>query len=311
MLEKRVEPKLASVCKRLLADLKAGKNLTTAMQHNPAFFPPLVTALTFAGEKSGELPQVLEALVQYYIKQKELRGFIVKTLIYPSLLMIAAVCVLIFFLLYVLPMLASTYTAMQAKPSPLLQLVMSISTFMKENYLVIAMMIPSLCFLIYHYLPVLEKLLLKVKWIRQSYMFLMEARFCKLLALLLNSGINITEAVTIAGATISSREMLPKLQLLANYLQRGIEISTAVSHSLGLFTPLTEELLAIGASTGYLPQMLEEAAQIAEDELQERLETVRELLAPMLLLVAAAFTGGIVYAVMGPLFDLFTAIPEY
>lgn len=311
MLKNRVDSKLVSVCQRLIIDLKAGKTLTIAMKHNPDFFPPLVTALINAGEKSGELPKVLTALVQYYNKQKELKGFIQKTLIYPSLLILTASVVLLFFLLYVLPLLASTYIAMQAQPSTLLKFILKISTFIKEYYALMPVITASVCYIIYYSFPLMHKLLLKVPWIKKSYQLLMEARFCKLLALLLNSGINITNAVSIAGATITAKTMLPKLQLLETYLQRGIEISTAFNHSLGLFTPLTEEMLNIGASTGYLPEMLEEAAKIAETELQERLEKVHELLAPLLLLVAAAFTAGIVYAVMEPLFDLFTVIPEY
>ena len=311
LLERRLDPRLASICRRLVLDLQAGQALTKAMKRQPEFFPPLVVALTRAGEQSGELPQVLQSLVQYYTRQKELQGFLAKTLIYPGLLVLAALVVLCFFLLYVLPMLAATYSAMQAQPTKLLQLFLAASHYITAYPLGAAVLLCILGSLIYKLRPRLQLLLCKISWIHSSYLLLMEARFCKLLALLLKSGLNITEAVSIAGATVTDKELKPKLQLLASYLERGIEISAAVSHSLGLFSPLTEELLTIGAATGYLPQMLDEAAQIAENELQERLEKVRELLAPLLLLVAAAFTAGIVYAVLGPLFDLFTVIPEF
>ena len=281
------------------------------MERQPAFFLPLVVALTKAGEQSGELPQVLHSLVQYYARQKELQGFLAKTLIYPCLLVLAALVVLCFFLLYVLPMLADTYSAMQAQPTKLLLLFLAASEFMQAQPLGATALLCVLGSLIYKLMPLLQLFLFKISWIHSSYLLLMEARFCKLLALLLKSGLNITEAVSIAGATVTAKELLSKLQLLASYLERGIEISAAISHSLGFFSPLTEELLTIGAATGQLPQMLDEAAQIAESELQERLEKLRELLAPLLLLVAAAFTAGIVYAVLGPLFDLFTLIPGY
>jgi len=311
LLESRVDNQLAGVCRQLQLHLKAGKTLTAAMQLNPEFFPPLVITLVYAGESSGELPEVLEALIQYYSKQKALKGFIAKTLIYPCCLVLAAIDVLLFFLIYVLPLLAATYTAMQAKPTQLMLFVLQISSVIKDRYLVIPIVLTMLCYLVYNSRQKLGDLILKLRWFRQSYQLMTEARFCKLLALLLNSGISITEAVEIAGTTITIDKMQPKLQLLEGYLQRGIDISTSINHSQGLFTPLTEELLTMGASTGYLPQMLEEAAKIAEDALQERLEMARELLAPMLLLVAAMFTSGIVYIAMSPLFDLFTLMPEY
>lgn len=299
------------VCRRLVLDLQSGKSLTVAMQKNPEFFPSLVITLTNAGERSGELPQVLAALVQYYSQQKELQGFLVKALIYPCFLLLAATGVLCFFLLYVLPIIANTYTAMQATPSTFFKFVLTVSCFVKASYPLVLGGLLGACYLLKLTFPMLWQQLLKVNWCQQTYRLLLEARFCKLLALLLNSGINITEAVAIAGSTIAETSMLAKIQLLKDYLQRGIEISTAIEHSLGLFTPITEELLALGATTGYLPQMLEEAAKIAEADLRDRLEKLREFFAPVLLLVAAVLIAGIVSAVMGPLFDLFTAIPEY
>ena len=311
MLEQRLDKQTASVCKRLLFDLKTGKNLAQAMRKHPKFFPNLIVILIEAGEQTGELHTVVFSLIQYYTKQKEFQGYFVKAIIYPVFLLISAFGVLLFFFLYVLPILGAAYTAMQAKPNTLLVTILQISNFLKLYYLPIIIVVFGICYALYKTAPYLTRLMLKIPWCKKCYCLFMEIRFCKLLALLLNSGINITDAVFIASSSITDVSMLPKLQLLKNYLQKGFEISTAIEHSLRLFSPLTQELLSLGASTGYLPQMLEEAAKFAEEDLQERLDKIRELCAPTLLLVAAGITATIVCAVMGPLFDLFTAIPEY
>ena len=80
---------------------------------------------------------------------------------------------------------------------------------------------------------------------------------------------------------------------------------------LEMFSPLTAELIVIGAETGYLPKLLNEAANILEQDLRDRLEKLREILAPLLLLVAALVTATVVCSVVGPLFELFSALPEY
>lgn len=311
LLTKRVDKPMQAVCKRLLIELQEGRPLAEAMSHNPAFFPGLVVTLTAAGEKSGQLQQILAAMVNYYSQQKELRGQLTKALIYPLFLIAAALGVMLFFLIYVLPILAATYSSFQARPAGLLQSFIALHSFIVEYRSLILPLVIIAVIAIYKSLPRLSKSLLSISWFRHLYSLVMEVRFCKLLALLLNSGVNITEAVTIAGQTITSPYWCSRLGLFQSYLQKGLDIGTAIEHSQGLFSPLTQELLIIGSSTGYLPHMLEEAAKIAEMDLKERLDKLRELFAPCLLLCAALVTAGIVCSILGPLFDLFTAIPEY
>lgn len=311
LLEKRLDKTVSPICGRLLIDLQAGRALSEAMKRNPLFFSELIITLTAAGEQSGELVQILKTLTDYYQNQQKLQNFILKALIYPLFLITASIGVMLFFLMYVLPILATTYTAMQAQPTSFLKTVLLLHSFLTNNYWIPLGIVLFFIIAAYYSKHLFIKALLSIDWCKKSYNLMLEARFCKLLALLLTSGINITEAVIIAGSTVNDKNMLNKLQMFKDYLQRGIEMQQALSHSQGLFSPLTEELLTIGVTTGYLPHMLEEAASIAENDLRERLEKVRELLAPTLLLIAAVFTAGIVVSIMGPLFDLFTAIPDY
>lgn len=311
LLEKRIDKQLTIICRLLIINLQSGKLLSEAMQKKKSFFSPLVIALIKAGEESGQLNAILASLIQYYNHQKELKSFFLKSLIYPCCLITAAFGVLLFFLLYVLPVLATTYTALQAKPTESLCLILSVSEFIKSWYPFIIMGLMILVSSIYSSFDKIASLFLHIDYFRKIYLLHIEARFCKLMALLLDSGININNAVIIAASTINDKKLLPKLQLFNIHLQKGLDISIAIKHSLGLFTPLTEELLTMGALTGYLPQMLEEAAKIAEDDFRTKIEKARELLTPILLLFATVLTAGIICTVMAPLFDLFTAIPEY
>ena len=128
---------------------------------------------------------------------------------------------------------------------------------------------------------------------------------------MLNSGLNITVAVEEAGKTFTDEARRGQLYLFRQSLLRGVDIGTAAQRAGCIFSPLTREFIAIGAATGCLPKMLNEAAGILEQDLQSKLEKFRELFAPVLLLIAALLTALVVCSVMGPLFDLFTALPEY
>ena len=122
---------------------------------------------------------------------------------------------------------------------------------------------------------------------------------------------SITKAVTIIIGTVESSTYKQQLLLLNSRLKRGIDISDAAGAVKGVFSPLTLDLLCIGAVSGYLPQMLKEAARIGEEDLRENLERIKEFLAPLLLLVAAVVIAAVVCVVLGPLFEMLSAMPEY
>lgn len=139
---------------------------------------------------------------------------------------------------------------------------------------------------------------------------LLEVRFCRLLALLLESGVGITRAVAIVTDTMDDEQYAGQLRLLNSRLKRGIAIEQAAGGAKELFSPLMLELVCVGASTGYLPQMLQEAVTAGEQRLQQQLGRLQELLVPLLLLVAAIIIAGIVCIVIGPLFEMLSAMPE-
>lgn len=275
------------------------------------FFPPLAVTLTAAGESGGELERILEAAAEYYARQYELKCFLYKAAAYPLFLLAATAAVSLFFLFYVLPQLAGVYTSMQAQPDYFLQWVLRLNDFVSEHTWLLTAIIAGTTAMLSLHKSALRNAILQLPGIKGIYGLVQEIRFCKLLALLLNSGLNITVAAEEAGKTFTDEARLGQLYLFQQSLLRGVDIGTAAQRAGCIFSPLTREFIAIGAATGCLPQMLNEAAGILEQDLQSKLEKFQELFAPVLLLIAALLTALVVCSVMGPLFDLFTALPEY
>lgn len=311
ILQQRLDKKLGTVCQQLIQRLQAGSTLHEAMSCDRVFFPPLAVTLTAAGESGGELECVLEAAAEYYARQYELKCFLYKAAAYPLFLLAATAAVSLFFLFYVLPQLAGVYTSMQVQPDYFLQWVLRLNDFVSEHTLLLAAILAGTAVLLSLHQAALRTAILQLPGIKGIYGLVQEIRFCKLLALLLNSGLNITVAAEEAGKTFTDEARLGQLYLFRQSLLRGVDIGTAAQRAGCIFSPLTREFIAIGAATGCLPHMLNEAAGILEQDLQSKLEKFRELFAPVLLLIAALLTALVVCSVMGPLFDLFTALPEY
>ena len=280
------------------------------MEREPSFFPQLTTQLVQAGELSGQLGTVLAELADYYEQQEKLRSFVIKAAIYPLLLLLAAFAVLLFFLLYVLPMLAGVYRDMHMQPSASMELLLGVQQWLVNNPLLLASCLGFIIILSASYGKKAGLCLLKRSWCGNFSGLLYEIRFCKLLALLLDSGLNITIAVRTIATTMTESGFAKRLLLLDSRLQRGGDITASLAGVKGLLSPITLDLVSVGAATGCLPQMLREAASMGQQDLESRITKLREVLAPLLLLIAAGMIAAVVCTVLGPLLELLSALPQ-
>lgn len=311
LLQQRVDKNTAAICLGLSKELARGCSLARAMEQGlqQGFFSPLVVNLVAAGEESGQLQKVLLQLSGHYAKQEEVRRFVLKAALYPLFLLGTAVTVLLFFILYVLPVLAAAYSNLGVRPTGFLTILLQL----QELLMAYPLALPCVLVLGGALLGTVcrsKPLLLHLPVIGVCYKLVQEQRFCELLSLLLDSGLNITEAVAIVSTTL---EPIYKEQLLLfnGRLQRGVDIGQATTGLGGLLSPMSLELMAVGAATGYLPQLLAEAGSLCQDDLQNKLERIKEFLGPILLLIGAAAIAAVVCAVIGPLFELLSAMPEY
>ncbi len=208
-------------------------------------------------------------------------------------------------------MLAEVYRSMGAVPTVALQLALTVKGFITVYGLELISILTLFFIWLLHKRKELFLLACHLPFVRKLYLNVQEICFCKILALLLEHGINITEAVASAIAAISDYKLRKKLQIFHSSLEHDGDIGKATEKLSTVFSALTLELINLGAETGYLPQMLTEAATVLEMDLRNRLEHLREIMAPLLLLIAALITGVVVCSVVAPLFDLFTSLPEY
>lgn len=310
LLQKHGSAKQMLLCYRLQQRLRRGSSLAQALAAEPDCCSHLAVTLVAVGEESGELATLLEQLAVYYSRQLQLRRFVQRAVTYPAFLLAASGGVLLLFLLYILPVLADTYSAIGVRPTGTLALLLALKDGLLQQPLLAMLCAAALTGIL---LLMGRKLL---RWFLRSRLsgnfhgLLLEVRFCSLLALLLESGVGITRAVAIVTDTIDDEQYAQQLRLLNSRLQRGIAIEQAAGGAKELFSPLMLELVCVGASTGYLPQMLQEAVTAGEQRLQQQLGRLQELLVPLLLLVAAIIIAGIVCIIIGPLFEMLSAMPE-
>lgn len=309
LLQKHGSAKQMLLCYRLQQRLRRGSSLAQALATEADCCTQLAVTLVAVGEESGELATLLEQLADYYSRQLKLRRFVQRAVTYPAFLLLASFCVLLLFLLYILPVLADTYSAMGVLPMGTLALLLTLKDALLQQPLAALALTAGVAAALFAGTQA-AALFLRSRLSGNFHGLLLEVRFCRLLALLLESGVGITKAVAIVTDTMDDEQYAGQLRLLNSRLKRGIAIEQAAGGAKELFSPLMLELVCVGASTGYLPQMLQEAVTAGEQRLQQQLGRLQELLVPLLLLVAAIIIAGIVCIVIGPLFEMLSAMPE-
>ena len=311
MVTGRLSEKHKLVCMRLNLSLQSGHPLSFAMSLQPEFFSKMNIAVVEAGEVSGQISRVLLSLSDFYKQQDKLTKLIRNVCIYPGFLLGLAFLTFIFFSVKLVPSFAELYRSLGVRETPLLQILLSISVLLQNH----AVALSSVCLaggkvLLLQRAKILS-LLMRFPGIRFMRHSFLEIRFARLLALMVFSGIAFPEAVLRASVTLTDASMKNNAKKFSENVLRGVGITEAAMQSGNLFSQMGLEFLSIGESSGNLPDMLTEFADIQEQELFSRLRDLKAVLEPALVVVIAVMVFAVMAVMLSPLFDLMTRMPDY
>jgi type IV pilus assembly protein PilC len=215
------------------------------------------------------------------------------------------------FVVKLLPLFADLYQSFDLVPTLPLQVMM----FVREIAVKYWQAAASLSLFILYYLWQRRYSLLKwcfclplIAGYRQTFL---EIRFCKILSLLLNSGISLPVSIKTAAAGSADKKMTAKAMLFSEAIVRGSDITKAAALASPLFSSLTIEFLIVGESSGALATMLKEAALLLEQDFTASLKNFKVLLEPVLLIIISLVIGAMIFTVASPLLTFLTEIPEY
>lgn len=308
LLKTRCPVSLTNVCCLLIADLQAGKALSAAMKKHVHIFRPVTVSVIEAGEQGGILQEMLAV---YFGQKEEINRFLKNICLYPCLVLSLAIVTGCLFVVKLLPLFADLYQSFDLVPTLPLQVMM----FVREIAVKYWQAAASLSLFILYYLWQRRYSLLKwcfclplIAGYRQTFL---EIRFCKILSLLLNSGISLPVSIKTAAAGSADKKMTAKAMLFSEAIVRGSDITKAAALASPLFSSLTIEFLIVGESSGALATMLKEAALLLEQDFTASLKNFKVLLEPVLLIIISLVIGAMIFTVASPLLTFLTEIPEY
>ncbi len=276
-------------------------------------FPTVYTASVFAGERSGNLVEVITRFVQYQKTILSVRKRFLNSLIYPSFLIVLAIGMIAVILTYVIPKFAELYADLNTPLPVTTRVLIAVSGTIREN---LAIVVPALVGVIVvlkiwtssrrgmHWI---DELKLKAPVIGHLWTMFSMAQLARTLATLLQGGIPLVPALESAREASGNRVIGESISSAITQVREGRPISDSLQQA-GHFPELALEMIRVGEQTGSLPDMLNHVADFYDEDVNIRSTALLGWVEPVILLVVAVFIATVLISLYMPIFSLGSAV---
>ncbi len=299
---------------RLVYDLLKGENLSDAMLRQEKTFPKLLINMVKTAEMTGDLPSILDDMADYYTSIDQTRRQMISAMTYPTVVIIMALCVLVFMLIYLVPQFVQLYEDQDATLPAITLFIMGASDFLKSYYLWLILATAVLIILFYYlynniksFRTGVQTLLMKTPIIGNIIIYSEISTFTKTFASLLNHGVFITDSMEVL-SKITNNEIYKRIIAnTLNNLGKGESISKSFKGEWA-FPVVAYEMLVTGENTGQLGLMMEKVADHFQNLHKNLVNQMKSLIEPLMIVVLAAIVGVILLAIVVPMFDIYGKI---
>ncbi|HKQ72756.1 MAG TPA: type II secretion system F family protein [Blastocatellia bacterium] len=302
-------PKLRGVLSDVEARIKSGSALSEALESQGETFSKIYTASILAGERSGNLDDVLRRYVEYTKSIAQLRRKIRSALTYPVMLLCAAFILIAILTTFVIPQFSSLYENMGSDLPAITIFVVNVSSGVREN---IYWLLPSLLIMgagVFSWRRTeggrrtMDRWVLRIPLIGELVRQLTTAQLSRSLATLLAGGITVVESFQIALQSVSNRELLRSTEPALAKIREGKPFTESLA-AAGWAPELAVDMIGVGERSGSLREMLDEVAGFYDAETETKLGQLTSLIEPTILLGMAGVVITILLAIYLPLLQM-------
>lgn len=287
-----------------------GLSLADAMGRSPKTFPRVYVAMVEAGETGGFLDVVLGQIADFQAREKEMRGKVLTALLYPVILLILALGVLIFLLVFFIPRFQTIFTGFGAELPLLTQIIVGTSELLRSwglvaaIALVVGFVLLRTWFLSEQGRRVWEGLILKAPVIGPLVAQFSMSRFCRMLGTLLGAGVPLVNGLNVARRSIGNQILVDAVTNSIERVKEGKQLGPSLGDCRMLFSGATLEMISVAEESGRLDHELVRIANVTEGDLDRQLKTAVALAEPLMLFLIAGFIGVIFIGMVIPIFSL-------
>lgn len=308
MLERMKEPVFREVLTEVRDRVKSGVELSDAFAEFGDLFPPLFASTLKAGERTGELEQVIRRFIRYLRLVLEARKRVFSALVYPAVLIGLSITMLFVMGVFVVPRFTIFYDAMDLELPFLTRMVVGVSTFLRDNLLPIAAgaVIASVFWSRWKRTGAgrlaVDGARLRVPFLGPVLHRFAVSEFCRSLSTLLSGGLPLVPALEISARAVGNTWIRAKVEPTVQLVREGQAFHSALE-TTGVFEPFAVDMVKVGEATGALDQMLSSVSDFLDEEVETRMQRILSLIEPLMLIIMGTLVAILLIAVYLPMFS--------
>jgi len=293
--------------------LEQGRNLSAAFASHKKVFNRLMISIVVVGESTGKLEDAFLQLATYFEQEHETRKRIKAAMRYPTFVIIALAVAMFILNIFVIPTFAEMFSKFNAELPLMTRILIGTSNFFVAYWHLLIIAITVTFFAIKSYLntPVgrrkWDKVKLKIPMVGGIIERSLLARYSRSFAMILRAGVPMTTGLSLVAEAIDNAFMEEKVIDMRRSIEKGESLLRA-SKSSELFTQLVLQMVAVGEETGRVEELLQEAAEFYEREVDFDLKSLTAKIEPILISFVAAMVLVLALGIFTPMWDMMSAI---
>ena len=303
-------PKLKNIIRALGAQMEEGSSLSKAMANHPDLFSESERGMISSGEASGNLNEILKDIAKQAEKGAQIISKVKGAMAYPMAIMAIMLIAVVLMLTLVVPKISALFTQSSQELPLSTKILITASEYAQHGwvYMILGALVFSGGFYVFSrqkrgkyllhfallYVPIFGKLMRE----------LMIARFTRVLASLLNSGIPIVKALEITSHAVGNEVYKQRIDFASQDVAQGIPLGENLTDNSFLFPPMVASMVLVGEQTANLVEVCNKIADFYETEVDNMVSTLSKLMEPIILVVMGGTVGFVVAAIMQPIMAL-------
>src|SRR5579863_5633618 len=308
LIKRQKDARLKVILENVRERVKGGELLSDAFAAQ-GIIPKIYTTTLMAGEKSGNIDEVLTRYINFQRLAMTFRKKLFVSLIYPTLLVTVVSIMVMFLFTFVVPKFADLFNSLDAKLPSITLFMMAVGVYAQKYFPFITIGLVLTVFLLWQWRKTdrggdqIDRFILSLPLLGDIRLKHQVATFSRMLSTLLQGGLPLVPSMETAAASMGSRGIQKGIMQACGRVREGQGLAASLEQQK-IFPDLALEMLEVGESTGALPAMLNSVAEFYEEDVQTALGAAMALIEPLILIIMAVFVGGVLISLYLPIFSL-------
>lgn len=298
----------------IIYELTMGEPFSEALRRQGNSFPPLLVNMIKSAEMIGDIESTLDKMSDYYQEIEDTKKAIISALTYPSIVLVFAIGIVIFMLVYIVPQFVGVYESMNAELNPVTKITLDISAFIQNKYLNIIGFVVAVIsgyILLYRKVKMFRILnqtfFMKLPVVGNLIIYKEMGLFARTFATLNKNNVLLTDSIEILGQITNNEIYKAIMNKTITNLLKGEKMSASFKDHWAV-PQVAYYMILTGESTGELAEMLDKVGDYYHKLERNSVNQIKTFVEPIMIVFLAVIVGFILVAIVVPMFGIYQTI---